>query len=512
MPEYLAPGVYIEEFESGVRPIEGVGTSTLGILGRTERGPVEPRLVTSFPQFQRLYGSYMKNSQTAYAVEGFFKNGGSRCYVGRIASKEDKTSELELPSPGNTPVLRIKAIGPGAWGDRLAVAIKKAGSIEVSSPPVETDLFRIEIGYFKTGDLQQDPTRSEVYDDLVLSKESPDSIEKAINDISAFVKVEVLGNPGDRPDNTNGWLSFAASPPLTDTDPDISDYEGREIEDGKRSGLRGFEQIDEIALVCAPNQNLDKDDNLTMANQVADKLISHCEKMNTRFAILAFDEKSVPIATLKKRPRPSQYAAVYFPWIYILDPVTQVPKLITPVGHIAGIYARSDNERGVHKAPANEVVKGAAKLEFQLVRAEQASLNPRGINVIRSFEGRGIRVWGARTMATNSLWKYINVRRLFIFLEHSIFNGTQWVVFEPNDEKLWARVSATITAFLTTVWRNGALMGNTPDQAFYVKADRSTMSQDDILNGRLIVEIGVAPVRPAEFVIFRITQMTGEPQ
>ena len=184
-------------------------------------------------------------------------------------------------------------------------------------------------------------------------------------------------------------------------------------------------------------------------------------------------------------------------------------KYFPPGGHIAGIYARSDTERGVHKAPANEIVKGANDLKFILTKGEQAILNPRGINVIRSFKGRGILVWGARTCLIDPLWKYINVRRLFIYIEKSIEKGTQWVVFEPNNERLWSRVIATITQFLTGVWRDGALMGTKPEEAFFVKCDRSTMTQDDIDNGRLICIIGIAPTKPAEFVIFRIAQWAG---
>jgi hypothetical protein len=176
---------------------------------------------------------------------------------------------------------------------------------------------------------------------------------------------------------------------------------------------------------------------------------------------------------------------------------------------MVGIYARSDQERGVHKAPANEVVRGAMELEFRITKGEQDILNPRHINCIRFFPGRGIRVWGARTTILDTLWKYINVRRLFIYIEESIEEGTQWVVFEPNDQKLWARVIQTITQFLTRVWRDGALMGTTPEEAFFVKCDRTTMTQDDIDNGRLICVIGIAPVKPAEFVIFRIAQWQG---
>jgi phage tail sheath protein FI len=194
------------------------------------------------------------------------------------------------------------------------------------------------------------------------------------------------------------------------------------------------------------------------------------------------------------------------------DPKTGARKLIPPGGHVLGVYARSDVERGVFKAPANEIVRGGLALEYDINDRVQDTLNPRGVNVVRSFPGRGIRVWGARTMTSDALWKYVSVRRLFIFHERSISEGTQWVVFEPNDDRLWARVIDTIRLFLRGQWRGGALLGRTEQEAFFITCDRTTMSQDDILNGRLICEIGIAPVRPAEFVIFRIFQNTAEAQ
>jgi hypothetical protein len=215
-----------------------------------------------------------------------------------------------------------------------------------------------------------------------------------------------------------------------------------------------------------------------------------------------------PRNNLPNGARPSHYAAFYYPWIRVFDPNSGARKFVPPGGHMAGIYARTDIERGVFKAPANEIVRGALELEFEVTDGGQAVLNPRGVNAIRAFPGRGRRIWGARTVSDNTLWKYISVRRLFIFLEASIFRGTQWVVFEPNNERLWGRVKQTITEFLRTQWRLGALFGATEEEAFFVKVDRSTMTDDDINNGRLIVLIGVAPVRPAEFVIFRIAQLT----
>jgi phage tail sheath protein FI len=201
---------------------------------------------------------------------------------------------------------------------------------------------------------------------------------------------------------------------------------------------------------------------------------------------------------------------MYHPWLQVFDPLDKRNINIPPSGSIAGIFSRTDIERGVHKAPANEVVRACVGLDCQYSTGEQDILNPRGVNLIRSFTGRGIRVWGARTCSSNGQWKYVNVRRLFIYLEESIKRNTNWVVFEPNDEVLWARVRRTIELFLSTVWRTGALAGTTAEEAFFVDIGRTTMTQDDIDNGRLICVIGAAPVKPAEFVIFRITQKTAE--
>jgi phage tail sheath protein FI len=230
----------------------------------------------------------------------------------------------------------------------------------------------------------------------------------------------------------------------------------------------------------------------------------------SRFAVLDIPQNSKKIddVTNHRNIFDSHFAALYHPWLEVFDPLDKKNIAIPPSGSVAGIYARSDNTRGVHKAPANEVVRACTGLDCQYNKGEQDILNPKGVNLIRVFPGQGIRVWGARTCSSNSLWKYVNVRRLFIFIEESIKANTNWVVFEPNDEMLWTRVKRTIDVFLENVWKSGALMGGSPNEAFYVDVGRSTMSQDDIDNGRLICVIGVAPVKPAEFVIFRITQKT----
>jgi phage tail sheath protein FI len=206
----------------------------------------------------------------------------------------------------------------------------------------------------------------------------------------------------------------------------------------------------------------------------------------------------------------STYAALYYPWVKVLDPITRAPIALPPSGFVTGIYARNDVERAVYKAPANEVVRLALGFEVTLNKSQQDVLNPEGVNCFRFFEGRGNRLWGARTISSDPEWKYVNLRRYFAYLEHSIDKGTQWAVFEPNGERLWANVRRTVEDFLFNEYQNGALLGDRPERAFFVKCDRSTMTQNDLDNGRLVCLIGVAPLRPAEFVIFRIGQWTGD--
>jgi len=289
----------------------------------------------------------------------------------------------------------------------------------------------------------------------------------------------------------------------------LGDYQGGQLPplpDGtvRRTGLAGFEEIDEISIVAAPDEH-----SIGMPLTIA--LITHCTLMRYRFAVLSSNPATDTLANIAniRTPQDTTYAAFYFPWIKVFNPLINQDSLIPPTGHVAGIYANTDINRGVFKSPANEVVVGGTSLQFAIRKAEQDGLNPRGVNCLRVFTSRGLRVWGARTCSQNTLWKYINVRRFFLFLGKSIDEGTQWVVFENNDERLWARVKQTITQFLITQWRAGALMGTKQDEAFFVKVDRTTMTQDDIDNGRLIVIIGVAVVKPAEFVIFRLTQFPG---
>jgi phage tail sheath protein FI len=409
MPQYLTPGVYVEEVPSAVKPIAGAGTSTAGFIGIVPDsvqlpGPIqgqpgkfaavtvtpaaagkEVKLVTSWSDFVKYFGDLIGPEQPgttaavasvtiddgyrhlAQGVYGFFNNGGTRCFVVRITTDGD--------------------------------------------------------------------------------------FSKALDALAA---------------------------------------------------------IDEIAIVAIPGIT-------TQASQEA--LIAHCETLHSRFAILdgAMTTTDFTKTLIQGATRDSSYSAIYFPWIKVFDPSERLMHptgdgtiVAPPSGHLAGVYARVDTDRGVHKAPANEPIMGALDVVYRLTKAQQDGLNPPGVNVIRVFDSNK-KVWGARTMGgdANADFKYVNVRRVFIFLRESIDRGTQWVVFEPNDPRLWAKITRNVSAFLTNVWRAGALFGTTPQEAFYVKCDAETNPPELRDLGQVVTEIGVAIVRPAEFVIFRISQWAG---
>jgi len=524
MPEYLHPGVYIEEIERGPRPIEGVPTSTAAFLGEAERGSTTPRMVTSYKDYQRWFGDVFDPIKfLPYAANGFFENGGKRLFIARLVGEGAGQAELAF---GDTFTLR--AAGPGAWGNRVFAKISDGTT---KAPDGATSVgFRLQMAYWSAGQEPFDvflpenrrrlpqPALIEDFDDLVTDEASPDFYGKRVNfvdvdkgDTNQGPESSALGvivrntgaAPGARPENgaspLEGGLDDAAA-----LGPD--DYQGAAVP-GVRpiQGLLALEldPYRDVALVYAPDVTTD----------IVQRIVTHCENLRFRFAVIDSAKSSDPDGLNPRQiANDSKYAAFYYPWIVTSDPRTGARKLIPPGGHVLGVYARSDTERGVFKAPANEIVRGALALEFDINDNLQDSLNPKGVNAIRNFPSRGIRVWGARTTTSDALWKYVSVRRLFIFLERSIYENTQWVVFEPNDDRLWARVVDTVRLFLRAQWRLGALFGRTEEEAFFITCDRTTMSQDDILNGRLICEIGIAPVRPAEFVVFRIFQNTAEAQ
>lgn len=595
MAEYLSPGVYVEEVESGAVPMEGVSTSTAGFIGMAERGPVigRPQLVTNFADYQRMYGSYLSEAKYGdyrflpYAVEQFFLNGGSRAFIMRVVPQGAKCS-----ATSGSAVLKFTAANPGEWGDRLRVTITPASKAKTQAlEAIDDRSVRVKsCDGFTAGDVVEfydgrtlshnrvksaidgvlsfeEPIGCDIVDTNLLPKkviktcefnvsvrfedaeetylnvslnESASSYIAARMQKSELVTVEVgkvpaqpaAPAPAEKKDDKKDEKAPAVAPAAKaagvmppykavggvgeslslgfsgGSDGNIggtkaSDYMGSDNGPGKRTGIQAFLENAQVSIMAVPGVT---DSDVQLA------LVAHCENTKSRFAILdiPLDKKKVGDVLDHRNMFDTSYAALYHPWLEVFDPLARKSSYMPPSGAMVGIYARTDTERGVQKAPANEVVRGCTGLSCPYNEGEQDILNPQGVNLIRSFTGRGIRVWGARTASSNPLWKYINVRRLFIFVEESLKANTNWVVFEPNSEALWGRVQRTIELFLSSMWRSGALAGTSPGEAFFVNIGRSTMTQDDIDNGRLICNIGIAPVKPAEFVIFRITQHTVE--
>lgn len=513
MPEYLHPGVYVEEIERGPKPIEGVPTSTAAFIGETERGPTKPRLVTSYKDYVRWFGGVFDDTKfMPYAVNGFFENGGKRLYVCRV------TDDAATPAQAAFGAFLVRAAGAGLWGKRVFAKIEDSSTLKPGPNNTLVPVgFKLRVAYYAkqpTGnplDWFNDPTKppfpsfAESFDDLDTDEQSPNYWDKRVKDNSALIELTRPGAPNTLP--AKQFAPLATNGTDGTVPLDVADFQGN-VQLPQRPLPQGLAALEldpyrEVALVYAPGAPV----------AVNKAVITHCENLKYRFAVVDPD-KSVNVSNFQPRSAitDTKYAALYYPWLAVPDPQTGARKEVPPGGHVLGIYARSDTERGVFKAPANEILRGVAELLADVDDRLQDVLNPRGVNAIRQFPESGIRVWGARTLTSDALWKYVSVRRLFIFLERSIYEGTQWVVFEPNDDRLWARVIDTIRLFLRTQWRLGALFGRTEQEAFFITCDRTTMTQDDILNGRLICEIGIAPVRPAEFVIFRIFQNTAEAQ
>jgi phage tail sheath protein FI len=505
MPTYLSPGVYVEEVDSGSRPIEGVGTAVAGFVGVADSGPFnEPVLVTNWSQFTQTFGDFVPGSYLALAVYGYFMNGGGSCYVVRVgADGAPPTAKAELTGGGDGKLAayRVSALEAGPGGNELSVEVVVDPPAE-GSPPDDT--FKLVV---KRGN------RVEERFEGLTTKRGKQNVVTVVNAQSKLIKLEEVatGAALERPAPGTVALANGSNGSPARVSPD--DYVGNAAD---RTGFGGFEAVDPITMVCVPDlmaayQNGTIDLDGVQAVQLA--MIAHCELMGNRVAVLdappGYNAQQIREWRLEKAGYDSKYAALYWPWITVFDPGTGRNLSVPPSGHVAGVWSRNDDTRGVHKAPANEVIRGVLSLDTLITKSEHDLLNPHGINCIRAFPGRGIRIWGARTLSSDPAWRYLNVRRLFNYLEESILNGTQWVVFEPNDPGLWAKMRRTISAFLVNEWRKGALFGLTPDEAFYVKCDDETNPAEGIDAGQVVCEIGLAPVKPAEFVIFRLSQYSG---
>ncbi|OLF16056.1 phage tail sheath family protein [Actinophytocola xanthii] len=499
---YLAPGVYMEEVSSGSRPIEAVGTAVAAFVGFAERGPLhEPVLVTNWTQFRQNFGDFVEGYYLAHAVYGYFQNGGGTAYVVRVGGGQENSDTgngqaalpaAELPAAGaeGRPALTISARAADA-GD---LTVEVAPASEESE-----DTFKLIV--------KQGGQPVETFDN-VTTKRGANNVATVVRQQSKLIVVEeTKGKALVAP--RHGEIALGA-PGTSPVKVEANDYVGNSSD---RTGFGGLEAIDEITMLAVPDLMAAYQRGVLSAEDVKAvqlAMIAHCELMADRVAILdtppGLKAQEVKEWRMDVTGYDSKYATMYWPWIKVADPVAGKQAFVPPSGHMAGIWARNDSTRGVHKAPANEVVRGAVTLELNITKGEHDTLNPIGVNCIRSFRGQGIRVWGARTLSSDPEWRYLNVRRLFNYVEKSILQGTNWVVFEPNDPKLWDSVKRTVTMFLRRVWRDGALFGKTPAQAFFVKCDEENNPPENRDAGILTVEIGIAPVKPAEFVVFRISQ------
>lgn len=637
MPEYLSPGVYVEEVSFRAKSIEGLSTTTTGFIGPTRYGPVNlpPDVITSIGEFERTYGDRQQmqfegssptHNYMWHAARAFFEQGGTRLYVSRVFTPltspgQNQSADgmaVKSITAGGTSIV-VKARFPGEAGnmrvrftlqlgenvlsqdspsgppkarglyDNDVVALLLQGS-PLSSPPAA--IFATAQSYFDTGsgletwkftpdgttfyqlanmhpstDPQQgdhirvitatvtiypnDPNLSTwVYPGLALDRNhqingASDSIEAqfapqpdSLGAARTLPIVVTLTGTDTGIGLLNAFLQANSwsqtnllNPQSTDADrsvdivldggndgerPVASQYEGTaDPSTTIKTGLKQFEDIDEISIVAAPGSSY-LYNNPSWRDEAAtifSLLIAHSEFMRYRISVLdSGDGQSIADVRALRAKLDSTHAALYYPWVTILDPVTNKEINLPPSGFVSGIYARNDIIRAVYKAPANEVVNLAINFETVLNKAQQDVLNPLGINCFRFFEDRGYRLWGARTISSDPEWKYVNLRRYFAYLEHSIDKGTQWAVFEPNGPILWANIRRTVSDFLLNEFQNGALLGDKPETAYFVRCDRSTMTQNDLDNGRLVCLVGVAALRPAEFVIFRIGQWTADHQ
>lgn len=591
MPEYLSPAVYVEEVPSGIKPIEGVGTSTGAFIGIAEKGPIagaqyedgpgRPVLITSFGDFSRNFGNFVGGEFLAYAVRQFFTEGGTRCYVARTAHFTDITdpstvtatrATTTLQDANGNNVLKILAIHEGVWGNNLNVTVTHSSKYStildgaLSAGVTEANLLSVEgveVGsileladvaapgtilsqvvvtriagnriFFADGlnpDVAipngaivsaQDFTLTvndgevvvETFEHLSMENTNiTDFVENRINQggtRSRYIRVsDVPGvTSNQRPASTLTPQFLTGG---SDGEVDVAnDYIGDEA---AQTGFYAFDSVDDINILATPG---------TTIRSVMLAGMTYCENRKDCFFVGELPPSALTVTEVLDFKRAtgsfageqafnSKYGALYWPWIRMQDPLTGKPIAVPPSGAVIGSYAATDIKRGVHKAPAgieDGFLNSAVGIEKIVTKGEHDLLNPQGVNVIRSFPGLGIVIWGARTTSADPEWRYINVRRLFLFLEESIEEGTQWVVFEPNDPVLWKRIVRNISAFLRIQWLEGKLVGNKPEEAFFVKCDEETNPPESVDLGRVITLIGVAPSKPAEFVIFRISQSRG---
>lgn len=511
------PGVYIEEVPSGVRTITGVATSITAFIGRALRGPVnEPTRIQSFADYARSFGGLWSDSTMSYAVQHYFLHGGSDALIVRVHNG-GAAATLSLPAGGDTLTLAAASLGQpsvGAWGNNLRAIVDHATKDSDAAAP-DTSLFNLRIE-------EIDPDTNEVlaaetFLNVSVDEEDPRFVTKVLEQESALVQVQ-----GDAP-------ALRPDPGATDSNDDGSD--GSPITDNEvtgdqaaRTGIYALDKADLFNLLCIPPLTRQQD----VAFDTYAEAARYCKEERRAMLIvdppanwttIAAAEAGVNALRAAIGTDRSTNVAAYFPRLRMADPLKENRTgEFAPSGAVAGLYARTDAQRGVWKAPAGieASLVGVRELSYKMTDGENGRLNPLGLNCLRTFPVYGNVAWGARTLAgadrLGSEWKYVPVRRLALYIEESLYRGTQWVVFEPNDEPLWSQIRLNVGAFMQDLFRQGAFQGASPREAYFVKCDKETTTQSDIDRGIVNILVGFAPLKPAEFVIIRIQQIAGQTQ
>ena len=518
------PGVYVEEVPSGVRTIIGVPTSITAFIGRTYKGPVnEPTLINGFGDFEREFGGLRVEFPVSYAVRDFFANGGGRAVIVRLYKKGTEPEKAALQRNS----LKLEAASAGEWGNSLRIHVDYLISEEVAGDfgLAKTDLFNLTVHDTKTDE-------KETFYNLTV-KDSPHKVDRVLKAESNLLRVSSVPNsvPTKHPDpgagktiwtDENCWSEVATAAEAQDSEnlTDPADYTGSKA---TKTGLYALEKTDIFNLLCIPPDKRE-DDILAQVYQEAMKycadkralLIVDSPRAWTQVSTITNDNNKA-LTDFGLTGATARNAALFFPRIIQADPLRNGQSdTFVPCGTIAGIFARTDTARGVWKAPAglDAALNGILSLAVSLTDEDNGNLNPIAVNCLRTFPLAGSVVWGARTMRGADLladeYKYIPVRRTALFIEESLYRGLKWVVFEPNDEPLWAQIRLNVGAFMRDLFDQGAFQGTTPRDAYFVKCDKETTTQNDINKGIVNILVGFAPLKPAEFVIIKIQQMAGQ--
>jgi Bacteriophage tail sheath protein len=523
------PGVYVEEISSGVRTITGVATSITAFIGRAVNGPTDdPVIINSFADFERRFGGLHVDYPMSYAVRDFYLNGGSKAVVVRLYKGAPAAAKIILAGTDNTKPLNLVATDPGIWANTLRARVDDKVSDEIATRYnlAKTDLFNLTLRMMPNGP-------QETFGNLTV-KESPRRVDRVLAAESALVRVAdpaTIAMPKAHVDPATGktiWTDDAASTPVADADkgkdsPDLTtqgDFTGNEA---NKTGMYALKKTDLFNLLCIPPDKRGAD----TPKAVYSEAMGFCVK---RRAMLVVDapvgwkdanditsSNNQKLTDLGLNGDAARNAALFFPLVIEADPLRESQEdTFVPCGIVAGVMTRTDVSRGVWKAPAglDAALNGIVRLAVNMTDDENGMLNPLGVNCLRTFPNIGSVVWGSRTLRGADLladeYKYIPVRRLALFIEESLYRGTQWVVFEPNDEPLWAQIRLNIGAFMHNLFRQGAFQGKTPTEAYFVKCDKDTTTQNDINLGIVNIIVGFAPLKPAEFVIIKIQQIAGE--